>query len=568
MPEADAPRAHTAAVAAALALWALLCLRWFDAGARLRPSWFDAVPPAWLLAALAAAAAAALRTAPRTHDPVPADRRTLLLVAAAAVLFRLPFVVQGAAGAVTPDGALSGIVALHARDAVEHLVFVPHVPYSGSLKSHLAAPLAAVLDPAAAFALVSVLFYGACAAGVVRLASLAEGASVWTVRAAGLYAAFAPAFVTRYSVSNDGNYVEVLALGTWAAVLAARWLRAPDAPMPALPVGLLLGLAGWCHILALIPLAAIGLALLLADARRTVRAAPALALGLLAGYFPALLWNAENGWASFRYLLPGGGVGDIDAGPGPLGRVAGMVTGQWPVLLGFDRGYGPAADRVLLALAWAAVGLAVFACALCTRTALRERAPVLRTLVVWVAVNLAIATAALPLVPGNPRYLLFLMTPLPVLLAHALAGRGRPAMAALVAFGAFGSLAQLPGTARADRQWRAFVAELEAEGVRHCFTDFFLATKVNFLSEERVVCSAKLGPTTTEYFFDYRRAVESAPQAALVAVNGAAADKLERRLERLGVAYERRELMKPVLLRLSRKVDPQELFPDRDFPLR
>jgi hypothetical protein len=186
-----------------------------------------------------------------------------------------------------------------------------------------------------------------------------------------------------------------------------------------------------------------------------------------------------------------------------------------------------------------------------------------------VGVNVAVGAVALPLVEGNPRYLLFLMIPLPVLLARSLErGRWRVAMAGLVALGAVGSLAQLPGTVRADRQWRAFVGALRGEGVTHCFTDFFLATKVNFLSGETVVCSAKLGPTTTEYFFDYRRQVEAAPAAALVAVNGANAEKLERRLERLGVAYERRDLMKPVLLRLSRKVDPQELFPERDFPLR
>jgi hypothetical protein len=83
-----------------------------------------------------------------------------------------------------------------------------------------------------------------------------------------------------------------------------------------------------------------------------------------------------------------------------------------------------------------------------------------------------------------------------------------------------------------------------------------------------VTCSAKLGPTTTEYFFRFREAVDAAPAAALVAVNQAAAEKLERRLERLGVSYERRDLMKPVLLRLSRKVGPEELFPDRAFPLR
>jgi hypothetical protein len=104
--------------------------------------------------------------------------------------------------------------------------------------------------------------------------------------------------------------------------------------------------------------------------------------------------------------------------------------------------------------------------------------------------------------------------------------------------------------------------------VRWCLTDFYLATKINFLSEERVVCSAKLGPTTTEYFFEYRLQVEAAPEAALVAVNATAAEKLERRLERLGVSYVKRDLMKPVLLRLGRKVDPEELFPGREFPLR
>jgi hypothetical protein len=41
-----------------------------------------------------------------------------------------------------------------------------------------------------------------------------------------------------------------------------------------------------------------------------------------------------------------------------------------------------------------------------------------------------------------------------------------------------------------------------------------------------------------------------------------------RRLDRLHVSYEREDLMKPTFLRLSRKVDPQELFPERPVPLR
>jgi hypothetical protein len=169
----------------------------------------------------------------------------------------------------------------------------------------------------------------------------------------------------------------------------------------------------------------------------------------------------------------------------------------------------------------------------------------------------------------NPRYLQFLMAPLPIFLAAAF-GQGRPRwlFAGLVVFGAAASLAQVPGTLRADERWRELARGLEREGARYCYTDFHLATKINFISGERVVCSAKLGPITTEYFRSYRERVERAPAAALVAVNTYAAQRMEQRLQALGVTYERRDLMKPVLLHLSRKVEPEELFPGRTFGVR
>ena len=83
----------------------------------------------------------------------------------------------------------------------------------------------------------------------------------------------------------------------------------------------------------------------------------------------------------------------------------------------------------------------------------------------------------------------------------------RVVLAVLVAFGALGSLATLPPSAAADPRWRGFVAGLEAKGVRCCHTDFYLAAKINFLSEERVVCSSRLGPTYSDYFH-YRERVD------------------------------------------------------------
>src|SRR5512134_1325521 len=112
----SAPDRFTIAGAAAAALWVVFCVAWFDAGDTWRPAAVAAVPRlAWLLP-LAAAIFVWLRGRGRTFGghPLPAgERRALLLLLALAFFFRLPVVLGGAGVAVTPDGALSGIVALH-----------------------------------------------------------------------------------------------------------------------------------------------------------------------------------------------------------------------------------------------------------------------------------------------------------------------------------------------------------------------------------------------------------------------------------------------------------------------
>jgi hypothetical protein len=553
----------------AAALWCLTCVAWFDVGAAWRPAWLGALPVGLLAASTVLTAAAWVWD--RRADLVGAEgagaRGAWLFVVGVAVFFRLPLAWNGAAGYVTPDGALSGLVALHLRDGIEHLVFVPQVAYSGSLKSHLTAVLALFLDPARAFALASVVFYAAFVAAVFRLASLAAPGRPWVATAAGMYLAMAPVFLTRYSLSNDGNYVEVLAFGTWALVLTARWLREETVRATlSLVIGTLLGLAFWCHVLALFHVVTVGLALLVATRLGALPSLVRVAGGFALGVFPSLLWNAANGWETLHYLAPGGAPG-ADAGDGLAGRAWGLLADHWPVLMGYDLGYARGVSILLGVCAALAMAASAWSVAYGFQEARTRRDPVRALLLLFLAVNVGLCWLALPYIPGNPRYLQFAAAPLAVLLALAFELRPR-LMVVLVCFGALGSLAQVPGAFRADAQWRAFVRDLDAAGVRRCYTDFFLATKVNFLSSERIVCSAKLGPTTTEYFLDYRRQVEEAPTAAFIAVNPTAAEKLERRLERLGVTYERRDLMKPVLLRFSRKVDPAEVFPDRSFPVR
>jgi hypothetical protein len=570
----DSSRAAFVAGAGAAALWVAWCVRWFDACGPWRPPALAALPPLLIGASAFALGLVWLRARGPALRGEPLSRPAgagLLLVVGLAVLARLPFVAHGAAAGITPDGTVYGSVALRLYAGTERLVFLPSQPYGGTLKSHLAVPLMGVMDPARALALVSVAFYALFVAGLYRLTFRLFGGRAALL--AGVYAAFAPVSVTRYSLNNDGTYIEVLALGVWALWLVVRWTEERGArPLLVLAAGLLLGVAFWCHIFAVIHLAVATLAIVLFGGRRAPRSVAAFASGWALGAAPALFWNAANGWVSFEYFVPGkargieGGALGLLGGLGP--KVVAMVTGDWPVLMGYDLGYEPPVDGLLLALGWLGVAAAVVGVGRAARAAVKGRSRPLGVLLIFVATTLAVVAVALSHVPGNPRYLVCLMAVLPALIAEAFGhGWRRLVLFVLVAGSAVASLAQFPGTARADARWREFVAELESEPVRFCYTDFHLATRINFLSGEKVICSAKLGPVTTEYFLDYRSRVEAAPDAALIPVNRTAAGRLERRLDAMGVAHERRDWMKPVLLP-ARKVDPEELFPGREFPAR
>jgi hypothetical protein len=551
-----------ASFAAAACAWILLCLRWFDAATPWRPAWLSNVPTAWLLVAVMACVGWGLARNRLSILAASPPRSVAFLCVALALLFRLPLAWHGAAGYTTADGALSGIVAVHVRDGIDHHVFVPSVPYSGTLKSHVAAVLGTEIDMPRAFTLASVLFYAVYVLAVVHLGFAADPRAALP---SGLYAAFAPPFVTHYSLSNDGNYVEVLAFGTWALVLAVTWRsEAERRKLRALVIGLLLGLGFWCHILVVFYAVAIGLTWLAHGWRQALRSAPSLVVGFVLADLPGILWNAGNGWESFRALVPGhspAGVGP--GGPSLASRAAAMITDYVPVLLGYDSGHGDLADLLFRVFSLVAIALAVWALVVLVR---RDAGDVVRLLLVFLACNVGIMLLALRYVPGNPRYLLFSMSALPVLLALGLCRRP-VLLALLIGGGALGSIVQSFGPIEQDGRWRDFVARLEVERVHFCFTDFYIATRINFLSEERVTCSSKLGPTRTEYFPEYRARVEGAPEAALVATDHANAEKLGRRLDRLGVAYRRVELMKPVLCP-ARKVDPSELFPEQSFAMR
>ena len=150
-----APWVRVAGVAAG-ALWLALGVRWFDVAAGWRPAWLERVPPIALAAAALVLVGIALagREREAAAPPPGGVRGGLLLVVALAVLFRLPLAGQGGAGYVTPDGALSGIVALHLRDQYIDAIVVK-VEDERAMKHHMKdAWFAALLSRDCAFVLV------------------------------------------------------------------------------------------------------------------------------------------------------------------------------------------------------------------------------------------------------------------------------------------------------------------------------------------------------------------------------------------------------------------------------
>ena len=113
---------RSAWAATAALFWALTCVRWFDAGQPFRPGWLQALPPVLLFAGALAAFGAWLWLERDALGGEAVDRRVLWTCIALAVGVRLPLAWSAAAGYLTSDGALSGLVALRLRDAREPFV--------------------------------------------------------------------------------------------------------------------------------------------------------------------------------------------------------------------------------------------------------------------------------------------------------------------------------------------------------------------------------------------------------------------------------------------------------------
>jgi hypothetical protein len=510
------------------------------------------------------------------------DKRTALLLALLGFLTRLPFVFE-AYGLFSSDAAAQGVMALHVLEGKHHPIFLYNWSYVGSPKAHLTAALALLLgDPVTSFALAAALVYGALT-GAVYLLSRTVAPRAESMAAA-LYIVFAPGFLTAWGMGNEGNYPDVLALGTLMLALGFRFLKDEvDGLTAAFWIGVLGGIAFWIHILATYYLLAAVLILLVHRfGKAAIGRLSAFALGFTVGDFPGILWNLSHDLQSFRWwgvdasTADGGGssIGRLDRLERTLSQLGEVFQTSFAVLAGYwpkDNPPPPEAPFRFFLLALFPLSFAVFA--FLYREKLRSLSrgrltPEAAALGFAVLVVLVFAQSSFGWMTEEPRYLLFLFSVTPLFLATTLSSLARISrwaahlvVAALLLVSLRGGILYHSEARESDARNREFLKKLDELQIRYAHSDYHLSYKYVFLSHGRMIWTSALGPSQTEWYLPFREEAAAASDVALVPRSFRFARRIERRLTERGIRYRRENLLYPVLFDFSEDVSLSWLVP-------
>jgi 4-amino-4-deoxy-L-arabinose transferase-like glycosyltransferase len=463
-------------------------------------------------------------------------------------------------------------MALHIYEGKHHPVFLYRWSYVGSLKAHITALITWICDePVLAFAFAAILMYGVFAGASYVLARQVLGRKESALAVS--YVLFAPGFLTAWGAHNEGNYIDVLAVGTAMLALGCRLLVESGGRLRrAFWLGILGGLAFWAHILATYYLIAAIVAIVAADWSR--RILPRLAVflgGFVLGDLPGIFWNASHSWMSFRWwALDQSAQGDrLSRAVGQFKEVLttsfAVLAGWWPV----DHPPWPGSfwRWTLLIVIPAAVALTIVRFHRSFHPLLQGRLrPEVFLLFFAVAVVAIFAQSSFGWMTDEPRYLLFLYSVVPIFVASALGLLARHSKIAFVLAAVSIGYVNLHGSGvywsravESDAVNRKFIGELEDLGIRYGHTDYYISYKYNFLSHGRLVLTSALGPSQTEWYEPYRDEVARASRVALIPRSYRFARRIGRRLTRRGIRYSRVDLLYPVLFDFSEKVELKDL---------
>lgn len=410
----------------------------------------------------------------------------VVAVAAVAGLAMRVWILSTPLGALDSDEAISGLLALHMLDGDFSALYWLS-PYGGTLEPAIAAAVFAIFGSSViALKLATLGVFAAAAALTWRIGIRTVGASAALVGAS-LFWVF-PAFFVWWTTKARGYYAVGLLLGLVVVLLALR-LRERESRRDAALLGLALGLGWWTSPGVLI-LAVPALVWLLWRRPSVVRLVPIALPGFVIGIAPWLAWNLRNSWLSLD-LSPVASEQSTF-----VDRVVNLFHYVLPTWLGLrvpfslDWLLGPVVGWIGLGAAIAGFGLLV-----------ARRRPGLEPLL--------LATAMFPLLYGlskftyyveEPRYVVYLSPVLALLAGSAFATPARAAAALGVALAL-----SVAGLVQLDReeQFQPVAQDvrvpsdlgpvldlLEREGQTRVLANYWLAYRLSFESDERVIATS------------------------------------------------------------------------------
>lgn len=433
----------------------------------------------------------------------------LLGVCAAALALRCVLVLSGVV-AFDSDEAVVGLMARHILHGARPAFFYGQA-YMGSLDAWLVAGAFALLGSSVvAIRIVQSALFVAHVALTYVLARRWSGDETVALLSA-LLMALPPVLLTLYTTVSLGGYGETLLLGD--LLLLVGWKLASERQASAgwwALWGLLAGLGFWTLglvVVTLLPLAAL---LLQRHRARAWRGYLVAVAAFALGSAPWWVYNARHAWQGLRTLYDPTGASDPMAPILPLRlRVLGLALIGLPGLVG-------------LRLPWSAEWLSVLCvppvvafhsmAAWRALRAARQRAWKGGYRLLWGIAACFGAVSVLSRFGSDPtgRYLLVLYTPLALFAAAVLAalgGRTRWGAAALAglllafhlwgtwkgATSAEGLTAQYnPQFQYGNRHDGELIAFLEENGGTRGYTNYWIAFKIAFLSDERVILASTL----------------------------------------------------------------------------
>jgi hypothetical protein len=434
------------------------------------------------------------------------------------------WILTGPLGMAESDEAIVGLMARHTLDG-EFRVFYWVNFYSGTQEVLLTAALFALVGPSvAAMKLVPVALLGALALVTWRIGRLTVGEPAARLGAALMWVW--PPFLVFWSTKARSAYGVGPLCGAVVLWMAVR-LRDHPRKLDAAILGFALGCGVWSTQQSLL-LALPALAWLLARNPGVLRLTHYAVAGAVVGAAPWIAWNAAHG---LKGVLPVTSVeGEHTTYLSRLGDLFTIVVPEW---LGLRMPYSK--DW----LVWRPLGIALTVVALgLVLYAISRRTP--RTeplLVAAVLYPFIYAATSFTFFTDEPRYLIFVAPVLSLLLAG---GLSRPPVAAAAlavgfAWTAF-YLVRLEDQGRfryvgQPADMAPLISLLDREAQNRVFADYWIAYRLDFESDERIVATS----TSFVRNAEYDELVKAARNPAYVYVQGSAEDAAARaRLEPRG----------------------------------